>query len=484
MGLHNKAIKGVFWSACESWGRQAFTLAVFVLLARLLDPETFGLVALASIFTAFMQLFLDQGLAQALIQREDIEDAHLNTAFWISFLIGLFLTITSLLLAPLISSLFKQAELIPIIRVLSIGFVFGSLSSVQDAILTRELKFKSLAIRTLIATFISGCSGIMMALAGLGVWSLVGQQIINNLASTAILWQASSWRPKFSFSIEHGKELFGFGINVAGFNILNFFNKRTDDLLVGYYLGPVELGYYSVAYRIYLIASQVLISVISKVTLPTFSKLQNEPERLVKAFYEVTKMSSAVTFPMFLGISALAPELVPILFGDQWQKSVPVMQILMLIGPVHTILIYNSSILMAMGKPSWRLGIHFINVIANVLGFVIVAKWGIVAVATAYVVRGYLLLPLSILAINKLVKVSYLSYLSQYFSPFYCTLLMLSVVYLGKYACYMLNLNNLSVLLICTFLGALSYLLSVMFFAPSLFQKLQTSFQSLASSKA
>ncbi|MBW4459937.1 MAG: MOP flippase family protein [Nodosilinea sp. WJT8-NPBG4] len=473
MGLHQQAVKGAFWSAVESWGRQFFSLFTFFLLARLLSPEIFGLTALASIFIAFMQLFLDQGLAQAIIQRKEISEEHLNTAFWICAIIGFFLTIFSILLAPFASSFFDEPKLTSIIRVLSLGFIFGSLSSVQDAILSRNLEFKPLALRTLIATVVSGLVGVAMALNGFGVWSLVGQQLCSNVVSTVMLWKVSSWRPAFQFSLQHGKELASFGISVVGFNVFNFFNKRTDDLLIGKFLGTVQLGYYSVAYRLLLISSQMLISIISRVALPTFSKLQQEPERMKKAFYEVTNISSAISFPIFIGASALAPEIILVVFGAQWENSIPVMRILMLIGPVHTILIYNSSILMAMGKPNWRLAIQVVNVLVNVVGFFIVVRWGIIAVASVYVIRGYLLLPLSIWAIDRLLKVDYRSYMAQYFSPLFCSLLMTLAMFLTRYFCTYLSLNNFLTLAACIAIGTVSYVGSIAIFSPVLFAKFQ-----------
>lgn len=482
MGLYQQAVKGAFWSAIENWGKQFFSLFIFFLLARLLSPEIFGLTALASIFIAFMQLFLDQGLAQAIIQREDIRKEHLNTAFWISAIIGLALTIFSISLAPFASSFFNESKLTPIIQVLSMGFIFGSLSSVQDAILSRNLEFKSLALSTLIATLASGFIGIAMALSGFGVWSLVGQQLCGNFISTIMLWKVSPWRPAFEFSFHHGKELASFGISIVSFNVFNFFNQRTDDLLIGKFLGTVQLGYYSVAYRLLLASSQMLISVISRVALPTFSKLQQDPERMKRAFHEVTNISSAVSFPAFIGASVLAPEIILVLFGSQWEKSIPVMQILMMIGPVHTILIYNSSILMAMGKPNWRLAIQVVNVLVNIIGFFIVVRWGIIAVALVYVIRGYCLLPLSIWAIDRLVKVNYISYVSQYFSPLGCSFLMALAMLSTRYVCTHLGLGNSLILAACTIIGVLVYGGSIAIFSPILFTKFRKIIQAFTRS--
>ena len=172
MSLKQKAIKGVIWSAIESWGSRVISFIVFLLLARLLEPKTFGLVALSSVFFAFMQVFLDQGFSQAIIQRKEVDQEHLDTAFWTNISIALLLLGISVAGAGVIANLFKEPQLTPIIRWLSLSFVFGALNSVQSAILSRQLAFKTLSLRTLVATLAGGLVGIVMAFLGFvfGAW--------------------------------------------------------------------------------------------------------------------------------------------------------------------------------------------------------------------------------------------------------------------------------------------------------------------------
>lgn len=472
MNLRQKAVKGVIWSAIQSWGGQMISLVVFSLLARLLEPKTFGLVALASVFIAFMQVFLDQGFGEAIVQRQEIDPEHLDTAFWTSLGISLLLTVCVIAGAGPVAALFNQPSLIPIIRWLSLSFLFSAFSSVQTAILSRRFAFKALSTRSLIATCIGGLVGVIMAFQGFGVWSLVGQQLVNGLVAVLVLWTVSDWRPGFNVSAKHFKELFTFGINVLGFNFLNFFNRRGDDLLIGYFLGPVALGYYNVAYRLLLVMTQVLVSTTTKVALPTFSRLQHEPERLRRAFYTATQLSSLITFPISLGVAALAPELVQSLFGNQWTPSIPVMQVLVFIVPIHLILYYNSSVIMAMGKPSWRLGIHMINVLVNVIAFALVVRWGIVAVAAAYVIRGYLLLPISLWALQKLIRINLTTYLSQYFAPIAGSLLIASVI-LGLKHFFGSLINSYALLGVCILFSTVVYVLTILLIAPILFQQVQ-----------
>jgi O-antigen/teichoic acid export membrane protein len=390
MSLQQKAVKGVVWSAIQGWGSQAISFVVFALLSRLLKPEAFGLVAMASVFMVFVQIFVEQGFSNAIVQRKEVTPSHLDTAFWTNISVGLLMTVVSIAAAPLVANFFKQAQLIPILSWLSVSFTINALSSVQEAIFKRNLNFKPLALRTLIATIAGGCTGTAMAFAGYGVWSLIGQQLVSGSVQVTILWWSSDWRPRLLFSRDCFRELFVFGINIVGINILNFINRQSDDLLIGYYLGPTALGYYAIAYRIYLIMTQLLTGIISQVAMSTFSRLQHELEKLRSAFYTFTELTSFIAFPAFIGVAVLAPELVNFLFGEKWQPSVPVMQILAFIGLQHVVSYFYATVLMAMGKPSWQLKMNLFDATANFIGFYLVVRWGIVAVAAVYVIRGFL----------------------------------------------------------------------------------------------
>lgn len=479
MNLRQSAVNSVVWSAITSWGRQAIAFIVFFLLARLLGPETFGLIALAAVFMAFIQVFADQGFAEALVQRDQLEPEHLDTAFWTNIAIGLLITLLCIGGAQLIADLFNQPQLTPIIRWLSLSFLLRALSSVQEAIFRRNLAFKTLAIRSLIAVVVGGVVGVTMALMGLGVWSLVGQQLINSLIQVIVLWIASDWRPGFRFSVSHFKDLFSFGINVVGMNVLDFINSRADDFLIGYFLGPVALGYYSVAYRIMTIVIDLLTNVINQVAIPAFSKLQKEPERLRDAFYTVTKFTSLVSFPIFLGLAALAPELIRLLLGPKWIPSIPVIQVLAFIGLLHSVYYFNATVIMAMGKPSWKLLINFINSIANLISFAIAVQFGIVAVAAAFVIRGYVLSPIEFWLVGKLIRINAFTYLSNYIAPLAGSLAMVATIFATKY--FIGSFVSLYVLLgICVVISPLVYALTIFLVAPALFRQVLDLVQSVS----
>lgn len=229
MSIKEKAVKGIVWSVIQNWGSQAGSLIVFFLLARLLEPKAFGLVALASIFLAFMQIFLNQGFATVVIQRQELESEHLDTAFWTNLAIGISLTVLGFTTAGLVADLFRQPQLTRILKGFSLLFFNYFPWQCQQALLERNFAFKAIAVRWLAGTFIGGAVGVIMAFCGLGVWSLVSQQLVHEFVGTLVLWRASCWGPSFIFSFKHFQHLFSFKIQLLVFNILKIFNTRFDD---------------------------------------------------------------------------------------------------------------------------------------------------------------------------------------------------------------------------------------------------------------
>jgi len=431
--MQQKMVKGVLWTAIQSWGSQFMTLLVFLLLARLLAPEDFGLVSFASVFISFLYILQDQGFSQAIIQRQNLDPEHLDTAFWTNIGIGMLLTLICVTSAGLVGTWFNQPQIAPLLRWLSLNFILSSLNSVQQAILQRNFDFKPLALRTLLATLASGMVGVSMALTGFGIWSLIAQQLTRQFVKVLVLWQVSDWRPGFRVSIQHFRDLFAFGINLTGINALYFLNTRSDDFLIGNFLGPVALGYYSVAYRLPIVAMEVLTSVKSQVTMPAFSRLQEEPERVQRGFYKITQLTSVLAFPAFIGLAVVAPEVVLSLFGNQWIPSIPVLQVLSLSALLFAIQGFSGNVITALGKPSWSLKANLLNSVVNVIGFALTVRWGIVAVAVAFVVGSYLVSPVRFLMVRKLAGIETAAYLQQLTIPLLGSLIMAGTILGAKY---------------------------------------------------
>lgn len=483
MSLQQKAIKGVLWSTVQNWGGQALLLITFLILARLLGPETFGLVSMANVFIHFVQALVSQGFADALIQRKDLEKEHIDTAFWANLALGFLVFGGFLLSSRAIADSFHQAQLAPIIQCLSISVVINSFNATQQAILKRNFNFKSLAVRQLLGQIVGCFISVVMAFQGFGVWSLVSQQLISSLVGTVLLWHLSDWRPGFQFSLKRFWELFHFGIHVTGISVMTFLNLRGDDLLIGYFLGPVALGYYTVAYKLLVTLTQLLVDTTRQVVLPTFAKLQDDIGKMRNAFYTATELVSFVAIPAFTGMAILAPNLVFGLFGEQWAASIPVMRLLAFVGLINTAFSFSGAISMAMGKPGWNLSVLLVETVVKLLAFLIAAPLGINAVAWGLLLATLSITPLRLWLVHRFIYINVFSYFKQFTVPVSGSLIMVASILAGKYLWGGADSSPL-VLGIYVAIGAMSYGLSLMILAPQFVQKIVGLAQEIVRSKS
>lgn len=455
--LRRLATKGVVWSAVQTLGSRLLTVATFVILARLLDPRSFGLVAFASVAIAFLTIFVQQGFGQALVQTPELEKRHLDTAFWVSMGFSLLLSGVVVGLSWPLARLFHLPEVAPVLQVLSLGFILSGLSSTQIAILQRRMEFRSLAIRLTLGNFVGALVGIVAALLGAGVWSLVAQTLCAAAVGVVVVWTASGWRPGLSVTKATYTELFRFSRNVLGQNVAGFFLRRTDDFFIGAFLGPVLLGVYTVAFRLLIVMLDVSIGTVQAVTLPTFARLQHDIGRLRRAYFAATRVSAVVALPTFCFVLAAAPEVIHVFFGPHWNASVPVMRVLALMGVANTLTSFNGTVLTAVGRPDLTLRFVLIASVANVVGVAIAVHWGILAVAAALVARNVLVgSPMSIHYVKRTLGFGYAEYFRNYAAPALASVVMVGVVLATHVG--LADVGNLARLAVMLAVGAAVYL--------------------------
>lgn len=410
MSLRRTASYAAAWGLIQKWGYHAIRLTVFVALARLLEPASFGLVALASVFVLLGEMLVDQGFADAIVQRPRLGPAHKDCAFWASLVSGCALAALFVLGANGLAAVFDQPQLAPILCMLSVTLFIASLSRTQEALLRREMAFKRIATISLISMSAGGAVGLAMALTGFGVWSLVWQLIVQRLVQLPLLWRATGWHPRARFSPRHFRSLFSFGINVVGINLVNFINRQADDLLIGYFLGATALGYYTVGYRLIRMLLDVVPFALMHVAFATFSRLQANIASMREGLYEGTRLVALAMFPVFCAVAVLAPILIPTVFGKQWLPSVAVMQVLAPIGMQQSVSLLSTTALKAVGRPGRVFALTSMNALANLIGFAVAVHWGIVAVAAAYTIRGFLLWPVTWWVLHRSLRLSPLRY--------------------------------------------------------------------------
>jgi O-antigen/teichoic acid export membrane protein len=470
--IKQKATRGVVWAAVGSWGNQITSFVVFIALTRMLDPEAFGLVAMATVFTAFVGIFAEQGLGQAIVQREKLEPEHIDTAFWTNVVVGSGLTLFGVLVSGIVARIYKEPKLQPVIAALSFTLLITALSSTQRALLQRELDFRALSIRSLVAAIVGGIGGVVLALMGVGVYALVGKTLITGVVGTLILWRVSNWRPSLSYSKAHFRDLFSFGMNMVGVNMTNFVRTRLDDFLIGYFLGAEALGFYTVAYRLARLTLDMFTSVIGSVAVSTFARLQQNIDQLREAFYRVTRLASLITFPIFTGLILLAPELILGLSGEQWLPSIPIMRILSLAGFALTMQYFNSYLIISLGKPDRLLMINLASTTFTAIAFFIGARFGIIYVAIAYVVVNVSFFGVYLYVAHGMIRLNLKSYFTQLLGPAAaCGFMAMGVYLMRQLFVAALVQNIISSLIISVLTGVVVYSVSIFLLRPSLLRE-------------
>lgn len=390
------AARGFVWQGAQAVFNRGLSLVTFVVLARLLSPRDYGVVALANVFIIAFGLLSAAGFSTALVQRPTVDKKDLDTMFWIGLTVGLVLMVGISAAAWPLADAYGEPRLRPVLQALSTTFVFIALGSTPQAILQRRLAFPSLARATMLASIVATVVGIAFAATGLGVWALVVQTVLGVLVNSVAITVQSRYRPSLYVSLARFKPMFELSRNYLGSTLMNFLNTRLDDFLVGGTLGAAALGIYSVGYRLLVVMTDVLALSARGVAFPIFARLQDDPDRLRHSYWSATRMCAVVSVPVFLFVLVAAPQLVVLLFGERWRESVPVLQVLCLFGAQQAVMQFNDALLDATGRAKITFRVLMVGTALQVVAFLVTVQFGLVWVAASYVLRAYLMAPVGL----------------------------------------------------------------------------------------
>lgn len=387
--LTDKTVKGVGWNSVDRIANYGISFLVGIVLARLLSPEQYGLIGIIGIFTAIFNIILDSGLSTALIRKDGVTNSDYCTVFWTNLMLSFFLTAILFFSAPLISSFFKRPELISYIHVMSFILVINALSITQQARLTKHIDFKTQTKISLISHSLSGAIGISMAFGGYGVWALVAQQMSSRIFTTILLWVYNKWWPSLVFSWNSFKDLFGFSWKLLVAQIISVVFNQMYNAVIGKVYSPQLLGQYTRANQYGQLVSYSVGDVILKVSLPVMSSIQNENERLLRAFRTIIKTTVLVSSILLVGMAACAKTLIYVLIGEQWLPCVPMMQILcfgLMLYPLSQI---NINMLIVQGRSDINLVLQIIKCILSIGPILVGVYWGIYPMIISSVLIGW-----------------------------------------------------------------------------------------------
>jgi teichuronic acid exporter len=431
--LREDTIQALYWSFLERFGNQGIQFVISIILARLLLPEDFGLVAMLSIFIAIGHAFINSGFGQALIQKKDVAYIDECSIFFFNIVIACVIATLLFITAPLIGNFYSSPRLIPITRVLSLTFILNSFGLIQRTLLSKSLDFKTQFKVSLLATVLSGSICVTLALNGWGVWSLVALMLGSDLFSTVFLWFFCSWKPSLKFSLNSLKSMFNFGSSLFLVSLTNSVFVNIYQLIIGKYFSATALGYYSRAKSLSMYPVGILNSVLSQVSFPVLSKIQNEKEQLKNATKKSLTMIVLITFPLMAGLALVAKPLVLILLTEKWLLSVPYMQLFCIIGMLSPILTINLNVLNAQGRSDLYLKIDIINKFLILVSVVITYRFGITVMLYGQIVNYFIAYFLSTHYTEVLLNYSFFMQIKDMLPTITVTFLMGIFVYILKF---------------------------------------------------
>ncbi len=427
--FRDKAIAGVSWSVAGQAARQVLGLVAGIVLARLLSPEVFGLVAMITVITGFAHVFADLGFGAALIQKEDLRPEHLSSVFWLNVACGGLLSVLFMLGAPLIGAFYEEPLLVPLTVALATTFFISSLGIVQRTIFTRAIDFRVLSMAEVGAVALSGAVAIGMAYNGWGVWSLAAQQIINAAALTGLLWVLSPWRPRLAFRWAAVRDLLGFSANLLGEQTLNYWVRNLDDLLIGRVIGSASLGVYNRAYAIMLFPLQNVSRVIARVMFPSLSTIQQDKPRVKDVFLKMTRTIALLSFPLMCGLLATTEAFVLAVFGPQWSAMIPILRVLCVVGLAQSIVTLVGSLFLSQGRADLQFRLGLFTKPLLVTGIVVGLQRGVLGVAVGYALAVGVSQYLNLRFAGALVGLTYAELLKNLAGVFACAAAMAGLVF-------------------------------------------------------
>ena len=375
--LKNKAVHGAKWSFIDNISNSGVTFLVGLILARLLTPAEYGIMAMIAIFIAVSNSIVDSGFSNALIRKVRIEKVDYNTVFLFNLIVSIVLYILLYVAAPAISLFFKEPVLIDVLRVIGLILIVNALGIIPRTILVRGIDFKTQTKVSIISSVSSGLVGVGMAIVGFGVWSLVWQQLSRQILNSLFLWIFCKWMPQWEFSVKSFKEMFGFGYKLLLSGLLDTLYKNVYYVVIGRCYSSAQLGQYTRAEQFNMIFSSNLTSVVQRVSYPVLSSIQEEPERLREAYRKVIKITMLITFACMLGLAAVAKPLILILIGEKWLPAVYFLQIICFSGILYPLHAINLNILQVKGRSDLFLKLEIIKKIIAVGPIVVGIAYGI-----------------------------------------------------------------------------------------------------------
>ena len=427
--LKSKTVKGVIWSSIDRFSTQGISFVFSILIARLLLPSDYGVIAMLGIFMAVSQCFIDSGFGTALIRKNDRTETDFCTVFYFNIVVACLFYGLLWITSPYIAQFYDMPLLETVTKVVGLNLIVGAFSGIQSAQLSIAIDFKSRAKISVVTTLFTGVVGLWLAYRGYGVWALVFQGLASNILRTILLWVTVRWMPKLIFSWESFKELFSFGSKLLASGLLDTVYNNIYTIVIGKFFSAKSLGVYSRADGLAQFPSSNITSVLQSVTFPVLSTIQDDEARLADAYKRFLRLSAFVVFPLMLGLSAVADPFIRIALTDKWEGAICFLQIIcfsLMWYPIHAI---NLNLLQVKGRSDYFLKLEVIKKILGVATLCVTIPLGLVAMCYGRVFTSVVCLGLNTYYTNKLIGYGFVKQMKDLTHILIHSLIMFGVVF-------------------------------------------------------
>lgn len=432
MSLERRAIKGAKWLALFRTGGQAISWLTTILVARMLSPEDYGLMEMATIFTGYIFLFSELGLGAAIIQKQQVNQNELSSLFWFLFAWAFLLGFACCLLAYPTAGFFHQSRLIRITQASALLFILGALIIIPKNLLHRDVEFKKIGFIEATSTLMSCVYMLIAAKSGLGVWTLIGGFIVGSMSRSVMYLYFSKWLPSLHFCFRETKQFLKFGLNVAASNSFTYIYGKADRFFGGKFLGSVTLGYYSMAQQLANMPSEKIIFIINSVSFPVLSRYQDQPQKFNMFYLRVTALTAMIVFPLYCGAFMVSDSLIPLVLGEKWALVITPFKILCLSQLIVSLTSINSFMFNAKGLPKINLYVSIAYVLLLPGSFYMAVQYGLGMLAIPLITIVPVIKFLHHSYALKILSISWKNYFGAIYHAFIGTVLMALCVFLAQ----------------------------------------------------
>jgi len=461
MSIKSKAISGVKWTSVSSVFTISFQFIQLTFLARLISPDDFGLMGMILVVIGFAQRFADMGISNAIIHKQATTKEQLSSLYWLNIFVGLIIYIIVVVSSPLIVEYYQEDRLRDLIYISSFVFLIVPIGQQFQIHLQKNLEFKKLSIIDITTTVLGTFFTIFLAYKEFGVLALIYGQIFRSSVRVILLiyigW--NRWKPSFTFKGEGLRDYLNFGLFQLGEKIVNYFSANVDYLIIGRYLGSEILGIYTFAYQLVVFPITKINPVITKVAFPIFSKKQDNDAVLRNGYYQVTKLLSFVIVPLLTGVAVTAQSFVPFFFGEKWLNSIPLIQILAILGIIKTLGNPSGTIYLAKGRADMGFYWNIIVATANTIVFLFVVKYGVTVLAISYVSLVLIYFIAGRYIMWYIIKLGWYQYLDAIKNSFFSSVLMGLIVLLLYFLLTYYQFNNIATFVTIVLVGVITYII-------------------------